>query len=181
MLYRFCLERVRASKSGPPKQIESVLCSLRPWVNCARQTLASTLSAPCVAALILLTPCFINKRAQNWQKIRTTDLSAPKSQWFLPFAIAMPIAQPRNHSDFRDKRERAMLHCDLRVQWKVASDLQSRAEPETPSFCGISGDLAPSTRKALAIAVVRFWCAKQQTKSSQKQEERQRKKRGSSL
>ena len=56
-----------------------------------------------------------------------------------------------------------MLHCDLRVRWKVASDLRFRAaisEPKTPSFCGISGDLAPSTRKSLAIAIVRFWCTK---------------------
>ena len=55
------------------------------------------------------------------------------------------------------------LHCDLRVRWKVASDLRFRvaiSEAETPSFCGISGDLAPSTRKSLAIAIVRFWCAK---------------------
>ena len=28
------------------------------------------------------------------------------------------------------------------------------------SFCRISGDLAPSTRKSLAIAIVRFWSAK---------------------
>ena len=56
-----------------------------------------------------------------------------------------------------------MPHCDSRVRWKVASDLRFRAatsEPETLSFCGISGDLAPSTRKSLAIAIVRFWCAK---------------------
>ena len=56
-----------------------------------------------------------------------------------------------------------MLHCDLRLRWKVASDLRFRAaisEPKTPSFCGISGDLAQSTRKSLAIAIVRFWCAK---------------------
>ena len=56
-----------------------------------------------------------------------------------------------------------MLHCDLRVRWKVASDLRFRAaisESKTPSLCGISGDLAPSTRKSLAIAIVRFWCAK---------------------
>ena len=85
----------------------------------------------------------------------------------------------RNPSDFRHLRlrclsrtpeiarfprqEKAMLHCDLRVRWKVASDLRFRAaisEPKTPSFCGISGDLAPSTRKSLAIAIVRFWCAK---------------------
>ena len=83
----------------------------------------------------------------------------------------------RNRSDFCDLRlrcpsrtpeiarfprqEKAMLHCDLRLRWKVASDLRFRAaisEPKTPSFCGISGDLAQSTRKSLAIAIVRFWC-----------------------
>ena len=56
-----------------------------------------------------------------------------------------------------------MLHCDLGVRWKVASDLRFRAaisERKTPSFCGISGDLAPSTRESLAIAIVRSWCAK---------------------
>ena len=56
-----------------------------------------------------------------------------------------------------------MLHCDFRVRWKVASDLHFRAaisEPKTPSFCGNSGDLALSTRKTLAIAIVRFWCTK---------------------
>ena len=56
-----------------------------------------------------------------------------------------------------------MLHCDLRLRWKVASDLRFRAaisEPKTPSFCGTSGDLAHSPRKSLAIAIVRFWCAK---------------------
>ena len=61
------------------------------------------------------------------------------------------------------RQEKAMLHCDLRVRCKVASDLRFRAaisESKTPSFCGISGDLAPSTRKSLAIAIVRFWCAK---------------------
>ena len=55
------------------------------------------------------------------------------------------------------------LHCDLRARWKVASDLRFRvaiSEAETPSFCGISGDLAPSAQKSLAIAIVRFWCAK---------------------
>ena len=59
-----------------------------------------------------------------------------------------------------------MLHCDLKVRWKVASDLRFRAavpEPKNPSFCGNSGDLAQSTRKSLAIAIVRFWCAKSYT------------------
>ena len=58
-----------------------------------------------------------------------------------------------------------MLHCDVRVRWKVASDLRFRvaiSEAKTSSFCGISGGLAPSTRKSLAIAIVRFWCAKLQ-------------------
>ena len=36
-------------------------------------------------------------------------LSAPKSQRFLQFAIAMPIADPRNRSDFRDKREQCCI------------------------------------------------------------------------
>ena len=102
--------------------------------------------------------------------------------------IEMPTKMPieltglahRNRSDLCDLRlrcpsrtpeiarflrqEKAMLHCDLRVRWKVASDLRFRAaisESKTPSFCGISGDLAPSTRKSLAIAIVRFWCAKE--------------------
>ena len=35
----------------------------------------------------------------------TEVLSAPKSQRFLRFAIAMPIADPRNRSDFQDKRK----------------------------------------------------------------------------
>ena len=76
----------------------------------------------------------------------------------------------RNRSDFSDfcdceahrgpQQSLAIsetLHCDLGVRWKVASDLRFRAaisEPETPSFCRISGDLAPSTRKSLAIAIV---------------------------
>ena len=67
------------------------------------------------------------------------------------------------------RQEQAMLHCDLRLRWKVASDLRFRAaisEPKTPSSCGISGDLALSTRKSLAIAIVRFWCAKNMTTSS---------------
>ena len=37
------------------------------------------------------------------------NLSAPKSQRFLRFAIAMPIANPRNGSDFRDKRKQCCV------------------------------------------------------------------------
>ena len=36
-------------------------------------------------------------------------LSAPKSQRFLRSAIAMPIADPRNRSDFRDKRKQCCI------------------------------------------------------------------------
>ena len=85
----------------------------------------------------------------------------------------------RNRSDFSDLR----LRCPSRTPeiaamsetresnaaWRfkgameVASGLRFQAaisEPQHPSCCGISGDLAPSTRKSLAIAIVRFWCAK---------------------
>ena len=47
-------------------------------------------------------------------------------------------SRPPESRDFREAK--AMLHCDLRVRWKVASDLRFRAaisEPKTPSFCGI--------------------------------------------
>ena len=89
-------------------------------------------------------------------------LSAPNLRRFLRFAICDAHRGPQKSQRF-PREEKAMLHCDLRVQWKVASDLRFRAaisEPQTPSFCGISGDLAPSTRKSLAITIVRFWCAK---------------------
>ena len=62
---------------------------------------------------------------------------------------------PQNRSDFQDKRNQcciAIWGCD----GKVASDSRFRiamSEPETPSFCGISGDLAHSTRKSLAISI----------------------------
>ena len=102
------------------------------------------------------------------------SLSTKNSSW-----LWLEALEHRNRSDFCDLRlrcptrtpdiarfrreEKAMLHCDLSVRWKVASDLRFRAaisEPKTSSFCGISGDLAQSTRKSLAIAIVRFWCAK---------------------
>ena len=58
--------------------------------------------------------------------------------------LRCPSRTPEIASDFRDKKK-GMLHCDLRVRWKVASDLRFQvaiSEAETPSFCGISGDLA---------------------------------------
>ena len=92
------------------------------------------------------------------------DLSAPISQRFCDLRLRCP-SRSLEIARF-PKQDKAMLHCDLRVRWKVASDLRFRAaisEPKTPSFCRISGDLAQSTRKSLAIAIVRFWCAKPKT------------------
>ena len=88
-------------------------------------------------------------------------LSAPKSQRFLRFLrLRCPSRTPETR-DFRTRDSNDVLR--FKVRWKVTSDLRFRAassEPKTPSCCGISGDLAPSTRKSLAIAIVRFWCAK---------------------
>ena len=88
---------------------------------------------------------------------------------FLRFAIALPITDPRNSSDFRDKRIKAMLHYDVRVRWKVASDLRFRAaisEPKTPLSAGILAIWLRQRGKSLAIAIVRFWCAKHMIKVS---------------
>ena len=66
-------------------------------------------------------------------------LSARKLQRFLRFAIAMPIADPRNRRRF-PRQDKAMLHCDLGVRWKVASDLRIRvaiSESETPLSAGV--------------------------------------------
>ena len=55
-----------------------------------------------------------------------TELSAPKSQRFLRFAIAMPIADPRNIAAISETREsNAALR--FKVRSKVASDLRFRA------------------------------------------------------
>ena len=79
------------------------------------------------------------------------------------FAVAMPVADPRNSICQRVRgQDKAMHHCDLRVRWKIASDLRSSAaisEPKTHSFCRTFGDLALSMRKLLTIAIVRFWWA----------------------
>ena len=124
---------------------------------------------------------FIFFSACRARRIFFCELGLPnaKSREFQCFGMGILSLAHRNRSDFCDLRlrcpsrrpeiarfprqEKAMLHCDLRLRWKVASDLRFRAaisEPKTPSFCGISGDLAPSTRRSLAIAIVRFWCAK---------------------
>ena len=78
---------------------------------------------------------------QPQQDFQMCNLSAPKVQRSLRFAIAMPITYPRNliASDF-GRQDTARLHPDLRLRWKIASDLRFRAatsEPQTPSFSGI--------------------------------------------
>ena len=86
-------------------------------------------------------------------------LSVPKSQRFLRFAIAKPIAgrTPEIAAISETRESNAALRY-LRVRWKVAFGLRFLS-PKPLHFYGISGDLAPSTRKSLAIAIVRFWCA----------------------
>ena len=62
-------------------------------------------------------------------------LSAPKSQRFLRFAIAIPIADPRNRAISGTRKSNAALRFKS-ARWKVASDLRFRAaisEPETVS------------------------------------------------
>ena len=89
-------------------------------------------------------------------------LSAPKSQRFLRFAIAMPIAEPRNRAISETRESNAALRFKgaMESRYRLLRFRAAISEPQTPSFCGISGDLAPSTRKSLAIAIVRCWCAK---------------------
>ena len=51
-----------------------------------------------------------------------------------------------------------MIICNLRVRFKAAIDLRFRVATPSPMsiFPGIYGDLAPTARKSLAIAIVRF-------------------------
>ena len=114
----------------------------------------------------------INQNSEEIGLLQATLLST--TAHVLPFAWRTEIAAifaicdcdahrgPQRSQRF-PRQETAVLHCDLRVRWKVASDLRfwaASSEPKTPCFCGISGDLTPSMRKSLAIAIVRFWCAK---------------------
>ena len=51
----------------------------------------------------------------------------------------------------------SVFACDMLQGWGLEGWGLGLADP---SLCGNSGDLTPSTRKSLAIAIVRFWCAK---------------------
>ena len=64
---------------------------------------------------------------------------------------------PQKSRDLRDKRKQCCIA--IKAAMEVASDCDFGLRflsPKPPSFCGNSGDLAPSTRKSLAIAIVRF-------------------------
>ena len=111
----------------------------------------SSLIKPLVL-LWFLSPTPLSKGAK-------VSLNAPKSQRFLRNCDArrgpqkaLAISKTRKQCCMRFK---GAMESRRRLRFRAAI-----SEPETPSFCGISGDLAPSTRKSLAIAIVRFWCAK---------------------
>ena len=89
--------------------------------------------------------------------IRDSRFCAAKEEFIKVLAL-------RNRSDFCTRfprQDKEMLHCDIRVRWKVASNLQFRAAvaaPETLSLyiCRISGDLAPSTRNRQGLRLRDF-------------------------
>ena len=61
------------------------------------------------------------------------------------------------------RQEKAMLHCDLRVRWKVASDLRSRAaisEPETPFFLRDFWRFGSVNAEIASDCDCPIWCAK---------------------
>ena len=68
------------------------------------------------------------------------DLSAPKSQRFLRFAIAMPIADPRNRaiSETRDSNDALRFKGAM----EIASDLRFRAAISEPKILLSAGFLA---------------------------------------
>ena len=79
--------------------------------------------------------------------IRDSDLAHRNRSDLCDLRLRCPSRTPEIARFPRQEKEK--LHCDLRVRWKVTSDLRFRAaisEPKTPSFCGISGDLAPFER-----------------------------------
>ena len=87
------------------------------------------------------------------------SLAHRNSSDFCDLRLRCPSRTPEIASDFRDLAFRFKGAMDP----KVASDLRFRVAvsgPKPLSFCGISGDLAPSTWKSLAITIVLFWCAK---------------------
>ena len=114
-----------------------------PRVNRAKKFMCSPRSTGSINFSLWLTGG-LSQGCPDFQKVYVFRVYVPVScpmirlsQRFLRFAIAMPIADPGNRSDFRNKRKLAMLRCDLRVRWEVASDLRFRAaisEPKTPFF-----------------------------------------------
>ena len=151
---RILLSEILLSFGRPPKMgLAGAICSMFPQRVARCCFPPRRRGAPIVVMLL---------------KQKVTGTRATPTAWRTEIAAIFAICdcdahcRPQKSQRFR-KQEKAMLHCDLRARWKIASDLRFRAaisEPKTHSFCRISGDLAPSTRKSLAIAMVRFWCAK---------------------
>ena len=101
---------------------------------------------------------------EAWKLVSTKTLLQKAIAATFPIsAIAMPIVDPRNRWRFlRDKRKEcciAMQGCEGK---SLANCTISGCDfwAWDPFFCRIPCDLAPSTQKSLAIAVVWFWCAK---------------------
>ena len=108
-----------------------------------------------------------------WRSPPQGEILPPQSFWFAQIYLCDALAH-QNRSDFCNLR----LRCPSRTQNSPAISetrpssvaLRCKAEmdfelrfpsPKSLFLRGISGDLAPSTRKSLEIAIVRFWRAKE--------------------
>ena len=78
-----------------------------------------------MGVLELGTEDLVEKRPLVW------GLSAPKSQRFLRFLRLRCPSRTPEIARF-PKQEQTMLHCDLRVRWKDASDLRFQAAISEP-------------------------------------------------
>ena len=88
-------------------------------------------------------------------------LSAPTSQRFLICNCDAHCGPQKSLAISKRSPSNAALRFKGAIEnrWRFAiSSCDFR--PKTDSFCGNSGDLTLSTRKSLAIAIVRFWCAR---------------------
>ena len=110
--------------------------------------------------------CSTVPRQRLWGSARTTFnrailrsiflLSTSKLQRFCNLRLRCPPRTPEIAAISETRESNAALRSKGAL--KVASDVRFQAV-KTSSFCGVSLDLAPSMRKALAIAIMRFWCA----------------------
>ena len=81
--------------------------------------------------------------------------------------LRCPLRTPEIASDIQEKTKQCCIAIYKRCDGKSLAFYDFELQfPKSDSFCGNSGHLAPSTRKSLAIAIVRFWCAKSAAKTS---------------